>query len=53
MSYINGTRIISLNEILAERQASEKGDTRRVASLTRPIGEMITTADGLMDLVEV
>jgi hypothetical protein len=44
------TRIITLNGLLAERR--ERGDEIEVAELQRPIGEMITTSDGLMDLVQ-
>lgn len=44
------TRIITLNSLLAERR--ERGDEIEVAELARPIGEMITTSDGLMDLVQ-
>lgn len=44
------TRIISLNDILAQRR--EQGFEVEVAELHEPIGEMITTSDGLMDLVE-
>jgi hypothetical protein len=43
-------RIVSINEILAERASN--GYEIEHAELTRPISEMITTADGLMDLVE-
>lgn len=44
------TRIVSINALLAE--ARERGDEVEVATLTRAIGEMITTSDGLMDLVQ-
>jgi hypothetical protein len=44
------TRIISHNELLAERR--ERGDEIEVAELQQPIGEMLTTQDGLMDLVQ-
>lgn len=43
-------RILSINDILAEKKAN--GDKRRVARLKQPVGEMITTSQGLMDLVE-
>lgn len=44
------TRILSHNGILSERR--EKGTEVETCELTLPIGEMITTSDGLMDLVE-
>jgi hypothetical protein len=44
------TRIVSINDLLKERR--ERGDEIEVAELNRPIGEMITTSDGLMDLVQ-
>jgi hypothetical protein len=44
------TRIISFNEEVARRQ--EQGMEVEVCELQRPIGEMITTSDGLMDLVQ-
>lgn len=44
------TRIVSFNDLLAERIT--RGDEVETAELTQPIGEMITTSDGLMDLVE-
>lgn len=44
------TRIVSINNLLAERR--EAGAEIEVAELQRPIGEMITTSDGLMDLVQ-
>ena len=44
------TRIVSYNDLLSERRA--EGIQVREAELKRPIGEMITTAQGLMDLVE-
>lgn len=36
--------------MLSERR--ERGDEIEIAELVRPIGEMITTSDGLMDLVQ-
>lgn len=44
------TRLVSFNDIRNER--IENGFEVEVATLERPIGEMITTSDGLMDLVE-
>lgn len=44
------TRIVSLNDILRERR--EANFEVEVAELQRPIGEMLTTQDGLMSLVE-
>jgi hypothetical protein len=44
------TKVISHNDLLAERRA--RGDEVETAELTRPISEMISTSDGLMDLVE-
>lgn len=44
------TRVISHNDILAERR--ESGDELDFIELTSAIGEMISTSDGLMDLVE-
>jgi hypothetical protein len=44
------TRVLSHNGILSERR-KEKTELDFI-ELTRPIGEMITTSDGLMDLVE-
>jgi hypothetical protein len=44
------TRIVSINDLLRERR--ERGDEIEVAELNRPIGEMLTTSDGLMDLVQ-
>src|SRR3712207_5846565 len=41
-----------MNDILAERMAREGGDVRPYARLKQEIGEMITTSQGLMDLVE-
>jgi hypothetical protein len=43
-------RIISINDIKRER--AEKDVKIPYAALVQPIGEMITTAQGLMDLVE-
>lgn len=43
-------RIISFNDVMQARR--EGGFEVEVATLERPIGEMITTSDGLMDLVE-
>lgn len=45
-------RILSHNDILAERANREGGDQRPYIRLKKPIGEMITTDQGLMDLVE-
>jgi len=50
MPNVNGTQIISINEMIQD--AREAGAKKRVARLKRPIGEMITTSQGLMDLVE-
>ena len=44
------TRIVSLNDIKAERR--ENGFEIDECELTEPIGEMISTSDGLMDLVQ-
>lgn len=44
------TRIMSFAEEMTRRR--ESGFEVEVATLERPIGEMITTSDGLMDLVE-
>ena len=44
------TRIMSINDLLAERR--REGVELDVAELHMPIGEMITTSQGLMDLVE-
>ena len=44
------TRILHAQEILNKRR--EDGFEVEYAELDRPIGEMITTSDGLMDLVE-
>lgn len=44
------TRILSHTGVLSDRR--EKGEELDFIELTRPIGEMITTSDGLMDLVE-
>lgn len=44
------TRIVSISDIIRERR--EAGTEIEVAELQRPIGEMITTSDGLMDLVQ-
>jgi hypothetical protein len=44
------TRILSKTEILKQRR--EEGFEIPTCELTVPIGEMITTSDGLMDLVE-
>jgi hypothetical protein len=44
------TRIISFNEILADRR--ENGYEVEECILNAPIGEMLTTSDGLMNLVE-
>jgi hypothetical protein len=44
------TRVISFNELLSERRRD--GMELDVAELHQPIGEMITTSQGLMDLVE-
>jgi len=44
------TRIISFNELLSERR--ENGFEVEEAVLNMPIGEMLTTSDGLMNLVE-
>lgn len=44
------TRILSHNDILNDRM--EQGFEVEYAELEQPIGEMITTSDGLMDLVE-
>jgi hypothetical protein len=44
------TRIISHNEVLTRRR--EKGFELQQALLKVPIGEMITTSQGLMDLVQ-
>jgi hypothetical protein len=44
------TRIISFNEIMAQRR--EAGFEIEEAELAMPIGEMLTTSDGLMNLVE-
>lgn len=44
------TRIVSFNDTLNERR--ESGFEVEYAELEQPIGEMITTSDGLMDLVE-
>src|SRR5262245_15130685 len=44
------TLLLSHNEILEKRMA--EGFEVPYAELTAPIGEMITTAQGLMDLVE-
>jgi len=43
-------RILSFNEIMAARH--ESGYEVEYATLEQPIGEMISTSDGLMDLVE-
>jgi hypothetical protein len=43
------TRILSFNELLAERRGKMELDE---IILKKPVGEMISTADGLMDLVE-
>ena len=45
------TRIISFNDEL-QRRREDPNFTVEVAELERPVGEMITTSDGLMDLVE-
>lgn len=45
------TRIVSFNDEL-QRRREDPDFTVEVAELERPIGEMITTSDGLMDLVE-
>lgn len=45
------TRIMSIKSLLAERRNDPNFKVRK-ATLKRPIGEMITTAQGLMDLVE-
>ena len=44
------TRILSQNEILADRR--ENGYEVEECILNAPIGEMLTTSDGLMNLVE-
>lgn len=44
------TLIVSHNEIMKRRR--EAGFEVEVAELERPIGEMISTSDGLMDLVQ-
>ena len=44
------TQILSFNDELARRR--ERGMELEVAELHQPIGEMITTSQGLMDLVE-
>lgn len=44
------TRILSINDIMAERRAN--GFEVEEAVLSRPVGEMISTSDGLMDLVQ-
>jgi hypothetical protein len=44
------TRILSINEILAERR--ENKYEVETCELQMPIGEMISTSDGLMDLVQ-
>lgn len=46
----NGTLIMSESELKAER--AREGVELETAELIQPIGEMITTSDGLMDLVE-
>src|SRR4029078_8989766 len=50
MPNVNGTQIIRINEMIQD--AREAGAKKRVARLKRPVGEMITTSQGLMDLVE-
>lgn len=45
------TRIVSFNDEL-QRRREDPNFTVDVAELQEPIGEMITTSDGLMDLVE-
>lgn len=50
MGMKNGTRTMSITEVLNERLV--EGIETEIAELTTPIGEMITTSDGLMDLVE-
>ncbi len=45
------TRIVSYNDELARRREDVNFEVE-VATLEAPIGEMITTSDGLMDLVE-
>lgn len=44
-------RIVSINDEL-QRRREDANFTVDVATLEQPIGEMITTSDGLMDLVE-
>lgn len=47
------TRIISMNELLRQRIEANGGkDERPYIRLKKPVGEMITTSQGLMDLVE-
>ncbi len=45
------TRIISYQDELTRRREDPEFQVE-IATLTQPIGEMITTSDGLMDLVE-
>jgi len=45
------TKILSVNEEL-ERRRNDPNFVVEEATLERPIGEMITTSDGMMDLVE-
>ena len=45
------TRIVSFNDLLQRRREDPNFEVE-VAELDAPIGEMITTSDGLMDLVE-